>query len=168
MKKISILVAATLCLMIYACNDEGSGTAKSDSPTAAETPAATPPADGTASLSEYDPHRGEGKYNADNVPKGPVDGAMVKLGDNIYTTKCASCHKLTDEKLVGPGWKGVSQRHKPEWIMNFITNPDPMLDNDPKLQEQLEICMVRMPNQDIQEKDALALLDFMRKNDGAK
>ena len=48
------------------------------------------------------------------------------------SVKCSSCHKLTDEKLVGPGWKGVTERQKPEWIMNFITNPDPMIDKDPK------------------------------------
>ncbi|MEO6406500.1 MAG: cytochrome c, partial [Ferruginibacter sp.] len=77
-------------------------------------------------------------------------------------------HKLTDEKLVGPGWKGVTARHEPVWIMNFITNTDEMLNKDPKAQAQLEICLVRMPNQNLADEDARNLLEFMRKNDGVK
>ena len=59
---------------------------------------------------------------------------MAAGGEKIYGVKCSGCHKLTDEKLVGPGWKGVSERHKPEWIMNFITNTDEMINKDPKAQ----------------------------------
>ena len=90
------------------------------------------------------------------------------LKEVIQSVKCSSCHKLTDERLVGPGWKGVTKRQKPEWIMNFITNPDPMIDKDPELQAQLELCLVRMPNQSLSDADARSLLEFMRKNDGVK
>ena len=93
---------------------------------------------------------------------------MAAAGKLIVDLKCASCHKLTDEKLVGPGWKGVTQRRKPQWIMNFITNPDPMIDKDPELQAQLELCMVRMPNQNLTDEEARKVLEFMRQNDGVK
>jgi hypothetical protein len=43
-----------------------------------------------------------------------------------------------------------------------------MIDKDPELQSQLEICLVRMPNQNLSEDDARHILEFMRKNDGAK
>ena len=97
-----------------------------------------------------------------------LDEAMALKGQNISDLKCLSCHKLTDEKLVGPGWAGVSTRHTPEWIMNFITNTDEMIDKDPKAQAMLEICMVRMPNQSLSDGDARDILEFMRKNDGVK
>jgi hypothetical protein len=90
------------------------------------------------------------------------------LGDKVAQVKCTSCHKTTDEKLVGPGWAGVTQRRKPEWIMNFITNTDVMIDKDPEVQAQLELCLVRMPNQNLSDEDARNLLEFMRKNDGVK
>ena len=93
---------------------------------------------------------------------------MAANGQKVFDVKCSSCHKITDEKLVGPGWKGVTQRHKPEWILNFITNPDEMIDKDPKAQAMLELCMVRMPNQNLKDEDARALYEFMRKNDGVK
>ena len=37
----------------------------------------------------------------------PLNAAWVKEGKSIYDVKCQSCHKLTDEKLVGPGWKAL-------------------------------------------------------------
>lgn len=115
----------------------------------------------------YDPKRGEGKFKSVDIP-ATLDAAMAESGNKIYAVKCSSCHKTTEEKLVGPGWKGVTSRHAAPWIMNFITNTDEMLNKDPKAQAQLEICLVRMPNQNLSDADARALLEFMRKNDGVK
>ena len=97
-----------------------------------------------------------------------LDATKADGGEKIFNVKCSACHKLTDEKLVGPGWKGVTSRHQPVWIMNFITNTDEMLNKDPKAQAQLEICLVRMPNQSLSDDDARNLVEFMRKNDGVK
>jgi cytochrome c551/c552 len=93
---------------------------------------------------------------------------MATAGESIAKTKCLSCHKITDEKLVGPGWKDVTKRRKPEWIMNFITNTDEMLSKDAEAQKSLEICLVRMPNQNLSDEDARKVLEFMRQNDGVK
>lgn len=118
---------------------------------------------------KYDPNRGEGKWTAENVAIGAtLDAAMAASGEKIQGVKCSSCHKLTEEKLVGPGWKGVTTRRKAEWLMNFITNPDPMIDKDPAVQAQLELCLVRMPNQNMTDTEAREVLEFMRKNDGVQ
>ncbi|RYZ62654.1 MAG: cytochrome c [Chitinophagaceae bacterium] len=95
----------------------------------------------------------------------PLDEKMVTDGKNIYDVKCSSCHKLTDEKLVGPGWAAVTDRRTPEWIMNFVTNTEEMLVKDTAAQNMLEVCMVKMPNQSLSETDARSVLEFMRKND---
>lgn len=117
----------------------------------------------------YDPKRGEGKFSAETVQLGEkLDAAMAASGEKVSGVKCTSCHKTTEEKLVGPGWKGVTTRRKPEWIMNFITNPDPMIEKDPEIQAQLELCLVRMPNQGLDDKEAREILEFMRKNDNVK
>ena len=115
----------------------------------------------------YDPNRGEGKFKNVEV-SNLLNATMAAGGEKVYSVKCSGCHKVTDEKLVGPGWAGVTSRHKPEWIMNFITNTDEMITKDPKAQAQLEICLVRMPNQNLSDDDARNLLEFMRKNDGIK
>lgn len=98
----------------------------------------------------------------------PLDAAMVSAGKATYELKCQSCHKLTEEKLVGPGWKGVTQKRKPVWIMNMITNVDMMLETDPEAQKLLEQCLVRMPNQNIGKDEARKVIEFMRQNDGEK
>ncbi|MGQ0739082.1 MAG: c-type cytochrome [Bacteroidota bacterium] len=98
----------------------------------------------------------------------PLDQAMVTAGKGTYELKCQSCHKLTGEKLVGPGWKDVTKKRQPLWIMNMITNVDMMLETDPEAQKLLELCMVRMPNQNISKDQARQVLEYMRHNDGEK
>jgi hypothetical protein len=98
----------------------------------------------------------------------PLNAEWVTGGKNIYELKCQSCHRLTDERLVGPGWKDVTKKRKPVWIMNMITNVDMMLETDAEAQKLLEQFMVRMPNQNISKEDARIILEFMRSNDGEK
>lgn len=98
----------------------------------------------------------------------PLNTAMASKGKLIYDVKCKSCHRLTSEKLVGPGWAGVTTRRKPTWIINMITNVDMMLEKDPEAQKLLEQCLVRMPNQNISQVEATELIEYMRQNDGEK
>jgi hypothetical protein len=98
----------------------------------------------------------------------PLNKDWVTSGKSIYELKCQPCHKLNEEKLVGPGWKDVTKRRSPVWIMNMITNTDYMLDKDPEAQKLLELCMVRMPNQNLSVDDARQVLEFQRSNDGDK
>lgn len=162
MKKIFALTI--ISAVLYACSGGAGGS--SDNKSNTDGNESTEQNEGAKTAADYDPHRGEGKFS--NVEVGPLDAAMADAGKKVFDVKCSACHKTTDEKLVGPGWAGVTQRHEPAWILNFITNPDAMIDKDPKLQAQLEICLVRMPNQNLTDDDARNLLEFMRKNDGAK
>jgi hypothetical protein len=98
----------------------------------------------------------------------PLNAQWVAEGKSIYEVKCQACHKLTDEKLVGPGWLGVTRKRKPEWILNMITNVDMMLEKDPQAQRLLEECLVRMPNQNLKAGEARKVLEFQLQNDGEK
>lgn len=165
MYTLKTMALSVLTLALFSCG----GDKKTDSiPTATttETTATTTEAPAAAGTNEYDPKRGLGPH--ENVDVSKFDPAMAAAGKKIAEVKCTSCHKPTEEKLVGPGWKGVTKRQTPEWIMNFISNPDPMIDVDPELQKQLEICLVRMPNQGLNETEARQVLEYMREIDGAK
>jgi len=156
--KTTILLA--VILVLAACGGQEPASEETKKPTLQES---TPEA--SSDNPSYDPHRGEGKYTTVEIGD-KIDPALADAGEKVVGVKCASCHKMTDEKLVGPGWKGVTERRTAPWIMNFITNPDPMIDKDPQLQAQLEICLVRMPNQNLSDDEARKILEFMRKNDG--
>jgi len=98
----------------------------------------------------------------------PLKPDMVAKGQAIYDMKCAACHKLDEMRVVGPGWKGLTERRKPEWIMNMITNVEVMLDKDPAAQALLEECLTRMPNQNVSVGDARDILEFMYSIDEKK
>ena len=160
MKK--ILLLPVICFILASCGDKGGN--KGTNPYTQDGDAGKKEANGNPS---YDPQRGEGKFT--HVDVSPtLNTSMAENGKKTFDVKCNSCHKLSAEKLVGPGWAGVTTRHTPEWIMNFITNTDAMISKDPKAQAMLELCMVRMPNQNLADEDARALFEFMRQNDGVK
>ena len=100
--------------------------------------------------------------------KTPLEAERVSRGKAIYDMKCAACHKLDDKRVVGPGFGEVTKRRKPEWIMNMITNVEIMLEKDDEAQKLLELCLTRMPNQNVSLGDARDVLEFLRANDGEK
>lgn len=95
----------------------------------------------------------------------PLNEQWVSEGKNIYESKCKSCHAVNEERIVGQGWKGITTRREPHWLMNMITNVDIMLETDAEAQSKLEECIVRTPLENLQREQARKVLEFMRKND---
>ena len=157
MKQMFLILS--LAVGLYACSGNAP---KQGAPANESTPATT-----ESGNPSYDPERGAGKFK-DVAVSSTLDAKMADAGLKVYEVKCASCHKLTDEKLVGPGWKDVTKRHKADWILNFVTNTDERLEKDAKAQAMLELCLVRMPNQNLSDEEARNAYEFMRKNDGVK
>jgi hypothetical protein len=153
------IVISVLAVAIYACS--GNEPKKESSET--ETVSSLFEEDSNFAADE----KGIGKFTNVEVSH-QLDPKMAQAGQGVYDLKCSSCHKLSKERVVGPGWEGVTRRRTPEWIMNFVTNVDEMLNKDPEAQAMLEICLVRMPNQNLSDEDARSVYEFMRQNDGVK
>jgi hypothetical protein len=158
MKKIIVII--TLATFVYACSPE------KPKSTDTSAPAQNDLLKDDESKKALDA-KGIGKFTSVQL-SATLDPKLAALGNGIYDLKCSSCHKLTGEKLVGPGWSGVTKRRTVEWVMNFATNTDEMLNKDPEAQALLETCLVRMPNQSLSDDDARNVYEFMRKNDGLK
>ena len=159
-KNILLAIFSTVLFVTVACNsnsDKGKDNGSSDSSASAAT--------NEGAGAEANNPKGVGPHQNVQLTH-PLDEKMIATGQNVYNVKCGSCHKLTNEKLVGPGWKGVTDRRTPEWVMNFVTNVEEMLEKDTAAQNMLEQCLVKMPNQGLSETDARAVFEFMRKNDG--
>lgn len=162
MKKMKFAVALLLSIFTgVACNSGSNQNAANTTDTSTAASSQNAPAE------NGDVTKGIGKYQHVDLTH-PLDQKMVTSGKGVYDLKCSSCHKLTEERLVGPGWKGVTDRRTPEWIMNFVTNTSEMLQKDTAAQNLLEVCLVQMPNQNLSETDARSVLEFMRNNDGKK
>ena len=166
MKLLKTIALATLTFALFSCGGDKQTDSIPSGSTDATATADESTAGAGADAASYDPNRGLGKH--ENIDVSKFDPAMAAAGKGLAEVKCTSCHKTTDERLVGPGWLGVTKRQTPAWIMNFISNPDPMIDVDPELQKQLELCLVRMPNQGLNDTEAREVLEYMREIDGAK
>ena len=124
----------------------------------------TPPSETKEKLA--DP-KGVGEIKQVDLGSG-IDEAMANKGKAILDMKCTACHQYNDKRIVGPGFEGVTNRRRPEWIMNMITNVEVMLDEDPVAQALLEECLTRMPNQNISIGDSRDILEYLRKNDAER
>lgn len=112
----------------------------------------------------YDTSIGAGKFTNVIIPD-TINQNLVEAGKLTYQNKCVSCHKTNTDRLVGPGLKGITARKKAEWIMNYVSNPELMIEKDPEIQKQVKIFSVRMPNQGISESEARNLYEYLRQND---
>jgi len=154
MKISKSLLLFTFSLSILACGGGTNNNNKSEKSSESKKEEAKPKAD----------PKGIGEVK--NVTlTNPLEESMIASGKAIYEMKCSACHKLTDQRVVGPGWAGITNKRRPDWIMNMITNVDVMLEEDPVAQKLLEECLTRMPNQGVSIGDARAILEYMRKND---
>ena len=155
--KLLSTILITGMVLLYACGGNQQQNAESQS-TASETSGADAPT--------TDDGKGIGKFTS--VEIGPIDTEMAKRGEAIFTSKCAACHKLSADKVVGPGLKGVTEKRKPEWIMNMITNPDEMTKKDPTAKALFEEHLIQMTFQNVSDEETRDILEFLRQNDSVK
>ena len=86
-------------------------------------------------------------------------------GENLYRTRCLSCHTIDGNrnKGIGPDLLGVTSKRERTWLIKWLKAPDKMLkEKDPiamKLFE--EYNRVIMPNMSLSQVDVMDLLQFM-------
>lgn len=165
MKKSGIRLKVLLCLLGSSLLITVQSCGGSDSSIPPQSSGGEQASSSAASVSS---DNGEGIGHFAGKEVAAFDAALAEQGKVIFESKCAACHKTSNEKVVGPGLKGVTERRKPQWILNMITNPVEMTQQDPAAKELLAEHLTQMTNQDIADADALALLNYLRQNDGAK
>ena len=115
----------------------------------------------TSGLSDFELKHGFGPIKKE-LKLGPIDKNRAADGEKIFESKCATCHKL-DDKYTGPAQRDVLQRVSPEFFINMVMNPEENIEKHPHAKEMLlKYNLQKMTNQNINVKDALALLDYFR------
>lgn len=86
-------------------------------------------------------------------------------GETLFKNNCAACHASTDEVLVGPGLKGVSERRPIEWIVKWVHNPQAVIASGDKYANDLynkfnKAAMTPYPNfSEAQIKGIISYID---------
>jgi cytochrome c551/c552 len=103
--------------------------------------------------------------------ESPVNEGIAGTGEQLFKSKtCSTCHGW-GVKITGPDLKGVTSRRTAQWMQAWIQHPDVMTKQDPIAHELLAKYAVQMPNLNIKEDEAQALIEFLKKKDkdlGAK
>ena len=90
----------------------------------------------------------------------PQDAAE---GQALFQSKCAVCHSVGTDRVVGPGLAGVTTTRDRDWLERFITEPDQVLaSGDPIAAALLEEYQVPMPNLGTTDAEAEASCDSFR------
>lgn len=150
-----LLVMGVLLISLSACGgdtDTSSNTQDDATSTSSQ----------TGGLSEAELENGIGPIESLTLPEG-IDAALVAQGEEVFNSKCAACHKL-EERYVGPPLGTVLGHRTPAYVMNMILNPDEMVKNHPEAKALLAQFLTPMPNQNLTEDEARAVLEFLRAN----
>lgn len=84
-------------------------------------------------------------------------------GEKLFKTSCTACHKLTSDRLVGPGLAGVTEKRSKEWLMSFIKNSQEMIANGDADAIAIfeEYNNVPMPAHPFTDEELAAIVDYM-------
>jgi len=141
-----------MVLLVAACGGGDGGSAGSAAPAAA-----------AAAGSELTPEqleKGIGPITSVTLGES-IDEAMAAQGKEVFTLKCSACHRL-EARYVGPQLGGVLEHRTPEFVMNMILNPAEMVAKHPETKKLLGEFMLAMPNQNVTEEEARAVLEYIR------
>ena len=90
----------------------------------------------------------------------------IPVGEQLYRTRCVTCHSLTGNELagaLGPDLLGVTKKRDMQWLLNWLKAPDQMLEKKDPIAMALykKYKNLAMPNMRLNKEEALALLDYI-------
>ncbi len=119
-----------------------------------------PPATQADGLSQAELENGIGPIKSVAL-EAEIDEALAERGEVIFASKCTACHKM-EERYVGPPLGQVLAQRTPAYVMNMMLNPDEMVQKHPEAKALLAQYFTPMPNQNLTEDDARAVLEYLR------
>jgi len=91
----------------------------------------------------------------------------ISRGEQMYRTRCASCHTLTGNELagaLGPDLLGVNQRREKRWLFDWLKAPDQMINKKDPIAMELynRYNKLAMPNMRLNQEEAVVLLGYIQ------
>lgn len=106
-------------------------------------------------------------HHGRKVAKRSYDSARqladLQPGEQLFRTRCSSCHSMDTTDGMGPGLAGVTGRRERAWLERWLKEPDKMLaEKDPIALELFrQYHELPMPNLGLNDIDVAALLEYM-------
>jgi len=93
-------------------------------------------------------------------------GQDYSRGEELFQP-CKACHMISDQKLIGPGLKGITERQTREWLIPYIRNSQAVIQSGDEYAVQLweEFKIPMPPYENYTEEDVNALLDYIENFD---
>ncbi|MCB0385418.1 MAG: c-type cytochrome, partial [Bdellovibrionales bacterium] len=83
-------------------------------------------------------------------------------GSELFKAKCAMCHHIGKGRLVGPDLAGVGEKRSEQWLVGFIKSAQTMVNKgDADAKALVAEYQMVMPNQDVTDAQAKAILAFI-------
>ena len=90
-----------------------------------------------------------------------LNPGMAEWGEQLFREKaCVTCHAVGETKQ-GPDLAGVTRRRTEAWMKKMMMDPQWMTANDPIARELMAKHMLQMANQQVQEPQANALVQYL-------
>ena len=84
-------------------------------------------------------------------------------GAKLFKANCAACHSPTEKVVVGPGLKGVNEKHDREWLGKWIKNSGELVASGDAAANEIykEYNKSIMPPQPVTDADIDAILAYV-------
>lgn len=141
------IVILTMALVAAACGNGENGNGEAEPENGGE-------------LTDFELQHGIGPIT-EPLDLDEIDLERAQRGADLFDSRCASCHRM-EERFVGPPVGNVAENRSPEFVVNFILNPEEMVERHPVGEALLQEYLTIMPYQNVSEERALEILDFLR------
>lgn len=88
----------------------------------------------------------------------------ISRGEELFRSRCDSCHSLGSEDGMGPGLAGVTEKRHRVWLARWLKEPDQMLIEKDAIAMAIfdQYRQLPMPNLRLSDADVDALIEFMQ------
>ncbi|MCO6499161.1 MAG: c-type cytochrome [Vicingus serpentipes] len=89
---------------------------------------------------------------------------LILQGEKLFKANCKACHSIGDNKVVGPGLKGINEKREKEWLIKWITNSGELIASGDADAQAIfdEYNNVPMPPQAVSVEDIDAILAYIK------
>ncbi|MCF6347326.1 MAG: cytochrome c [Flavobacteriaceae bacterium] len=96
--------------------------------------------------------------------------AQAQEGESLFKSKCATCHKTSNKRSIGPGLANVHEKYTKEWFKNFVNSSQTLIKSGDADAVKIfeEYNKVIMPDQALSDAELNALFDYIKSVSPAK